>query len=58
MPQSEDRDVKQESERPQNEKNGFRAGDIVITPLRIFKFLIFFVVCLGLVILLVRWMLK
>jgi len=58
MPQSEARHVKQESNRPQNKKHGFRAGDVVITPLRILKFLIFFVVCLGLVILLVKWLFK
>lgn len=59
MPQSEDCDVKKESEPPlQNERTEFRAGQIVITPRRLLRFIISFIICLAVSILLVRWILK
>ncbi len=59
MRQSEDRRAKQESKRePQNRKTAFRTGDVVITPRRLLKFVIFFAVCLALAIFLVSWIFK
>jgi hypothetical protein len=59
MQQIEHHHIEQESKgAPKNGNTRFRAGDVIITPLRLLKFIPLFGICLVLAILLVRAMLS